>query len=585
LDGYADFKKDATSCVSTIISPVENFPPLEWRGPLGLNFAPVNPPMKTFFVICAAMLFCASLSSADETQHHEELTPEQLGTVHFPVSCSPSVQKPFERGVALLHSFWYEQAEATFQQIAKDDSRCAMAHWGVAMSLWHELWNHPDTATIKRGLSEAAIANSFHPKSDRERDYIAAINAFYSGSDNRKYESRASSYSKTMQRVYQRNPEDHEAAAFYALSLLAMEPSRDGNRNRKRAAAVLEKVFAIEPNHPGVIHYLIHTYDSPEMANLGLPAARRYAQIAPAAPHALHMPSHIFARLGLWQDDINSNLASIAASRKYAEMGGEGHEFHAMDFLLYAYLQSGREGDAHRLMKEVKAMPPMKDMYGMGSDPRISALVAFEAMYALELHNWKEAAELTPVPEASDGDNSMTHWARAIGLAHLGKAEDARKEIAEIEAIHKKLSKEKKSKSMIDAIDQDRKEAEAWAEYAEGKTDHAIGLLRPTADNATGVFEASDEIPGREMLADMLLEMKRPAGALAEYEADLKTNPNRFNSLYGAARAAQDAGKAEKASDYFAQLVKNCEGSGSVRPELSEAKEWLAKQQNVSARK
>jgi tetratricopeptide (TPR) repeat protein len=538
-----------------------------------------------FPAILLTLSLCASPTFADETHHHEELTAEQLGTVHFPVSCSPFSQKSFERGVALLHSFWYEQAETTFQGIAKDDSQCAMAHWGIAMSQWHQLWNHPDAATIKRGKSEAAIANSFHPKSDRERDYVAAINAFYSGSDNRKYESRASSYSKTMRKVYQRNPDDYEAAAFYALSLLAMEPSRDGNMNRKKAAAVLEKVFAIEPNHPGVIHYLIHTYDTPEMANLGLPAARRYAQIAPSAPHALHMPAHIFARLGLWQDDINSNLASIAASRKYAEMGGEGHEFHAMDFLFYAYLQSGREGDAHRLMEEVEAMPPMEDMYGMGTDPRISALVAFEAMYALELHKWKEAAELTPVPGASDGDNSVTHWARAIGLARVGKAEDARKEVAEIEAIHKKLSEGKKSKSMIDAIEQDRKEAEAWAEYAEGKTDRAIGLLRPIADKATGVFEASDETPAREMLADMLLEMKRSAEALTEYEADLKTNPNRFNSLYGAARAAQDAGKAEKVSGYFAQLVKNCEGSDSVRPELSDAKEWLARQQDVSARK
>jgi tetratricopeptide (TPR) repeat protein len=542
-------------------------------------------PAIFFPAILLTLSLCASPIFADDTHHHEELTAEQLGTVHFPVSCSPFSQKSFERGVALLHSFWYEQAETTFQGIAKDDSQCAMAHWGIAMSLWHQLWNHPDAATIKRGKSEAAIANSFHPKSDRERDYIAAINAFYSGSDNRKYASRAASYSKTMQKVYRRNPDDYEAAAFYALSLLAMEPSRDaGNMNRKKAAAVLEKVFAIEPNHPGVIHYLIHTYDTPEMANLGLPAARRYAQIAPAAPHALHMPSHIFARLGLWQDDINSNLASIAASRKYAEMGGEGHEFHAMDFLFYAYLQSGWEGNAHRLMGDVKAMPPMKDMYGMGSDPRISALVAFEAMYALEMHNWKEAAELTPVPGASDGDNSVTHWARAIGLARVGKAEGARKEAAEIEGIHKKLSEEKKSKSMIDAIDEDRKEAESWADYAEGKTDHAIGLLRPIADKATGVFEASDEIPAREMLADMLLARNRPAEALTEYEADLNTNPNRFDSLYGAARAAQDAGKAEKASGYFAQLVKNCEGSDSVRPELSDAKEWLAKQQDVSAR-
>ncbi|HEV7218681.1 MAG TPA: tetratricopeptide repeat protein [Terriglobales bacterium] len=539
--------------------------------------------MKTFAGILLTLLFCAVLSFANEGQHHEELTQEQLGTVHFPVSCSALSQKPFERGVALLHSFWYEQAEATFEKIAKDDPRCAMAHWGIAMSLWHQLWNHPDEATIKRGLTEAKMANAFHPATDRERDYIAAINDFNSGSSNRKYQARATSYSKAMQKVYQRNPDDHEAAAFYALSLLASEPEHDtGEKNRRKAAAVLEKVFAVEPNHPGVIHYLIHTYDTTDMAALGLPAARRYAQIAPAAPHALHMPSHIFARLGLWQDDINSNLASIAASRKYAEMGGEGHEFHAMDFLFYAYMQSGREADAHRLMEEVKAMPPMKDMYGMGYDPRISALVAFEAMYPLELHHWQEAAELPLVPGASPEDDSITHWARAIGLAHVAKAEDAQKEVKEIETIHKKLSEDKKSKSALDAVDQNRKEAEPWAEYAKGKSADAISLLRSVEE--TGVFEASAQLPARGMLADLLLAMNRPAEALAEYETDLKTNPNRFNSLYGAARAAERAGNKEKASGYYAQLVKNCDGSVSMRPELSEAKEWLAAQQNVSAK-
>jgi tetratricopeptide (TPR) repeat protein len=542
--------------------------------------------MKLFSVILLTLVFCAVPSFADEAHHHEDLNPEQLGTVHFPVSCSPSVQQSFERGVALLHSFWYEQAETTFQQIAKEDHQCAMAHWGIAMSLWHELWNHPDAQTVARGRAEADTADAFRPKTEREHDYIAAIDAFYSGPSTRKYQSRANGYSKAMQDVYQRNPQDHEAAAFYALSLLASEPDNGSNQgNRKKAAAVLEQVFAAEPNHPGVIHYLIHTYDTQEMAALGLPAARRYAQIAPAAPHALHMPSHIFARLGLWQDDINSNLASIAASRKYAEMGDEGHEFHAMDFLFYAYMQSGRESDAHQLIEEVKAMPPMKDMYGMGFDPRISELVVFEGMYPLELHKWQEAAALELVPGASIGDESITHWARAIGMAHRGKAADARKEIAEIESIRKKLAEQKKSKSTLDAIDQDRKEAEAWAEYSEGKKEHAISILRSIAEKNPGVYQASDQIPAREMLADMLLEMNRPADALAEYQADLKTNPNRFDSLYGAARAAEQGGQSEKASDYFAQLVKNCEASNSDRPELAEAKVWLAKQQNVSAKK
>src|ERR1700676_604164 len=509
------------------------------------------------------------------------------GAVHFPVSCSSEAQKTFEKGVALLHSFWYEESEKTFLDVEKQDPKCAMAYWGEAMSLWHQLWNQPDAPTIKRASAELKKAGKMKSgTTTRERDYILALKAFYSNSKKADHEARARAYSVAMEKVYRKYPDDHEAAAFYALSLLAAEPDNDTTfANRKQAGAILEKLFAAEPNHPGVVHYLIHSYDKPQLAQLGLPAARRYAQIAPAAPHALHMPSHIFARLGLWQDDINSNLASIAASRQYAEMGGEGHEFHAMDFLFYAYMQSGREKDANHLIEEIKTMPPMKDMYGMGFDPRISKLVAFEASYPLELHKWQQAAALELVPGAASEDESITHWARAIGMAHLGKAAEARKEIAEIESIRKKLSEQKKSKPTLEAIDQDRKQAKAWTEYSEGRKDHAISLLRSIAEKNFGVYQASDQIPAREMLADMLLEMNRPTDALAEYQADLKTNPNRFDSLYGAARAAQQGGQDEKASEFYAQLVKNCEASNSERPELTEAKVWLAKQQNVNAKK
>jgi tetratricopeptide (TPR) repeat protein len=514
---------------------------------------------------------------ADDGHHHEDLTTDQLGTVHFPVSCASAVQKPFERGVALLHSFWYEEAEKEFEQIAKDDPQCAMAHWGIAMSIWHQLWNRPDAATVKRGQAEAKKAKSLHVKADRERDYIAAMDAFYRGK-RRDFQDRANSYSKAMETAYQRYPDDREAAAFYALSLLASEPDDDTTfANRKQAAAVLEKLFAVEPDHPGVAHYLIHSYDKPQLAELGLPAARRYAKIAPSAPHALHMPSHIFARLGLWQDDIDSNLASIAATRKTAamHMGGEGHQFHAMDFLVYAYLQSGREADALRVIDAVKAMPAMKDMYHEGFDPRISSLVAFEASYALELHHWAEAAALTPVPGAELGDGSVTLLARTIGAVHIGNLAEARKDVAEIETIHNKLLQQKKT-SFAKAVDKDNREAQAWVDHGEGKDDQAIKLLLAIADKEEGVYQAGDQIPAREMLADMLLDMNRPEGALAEYEADLKMNPHRFNGLYGAARAAEMAGKTDKSNTYYAQLVKVCDGSNSDRPELSRAKALLA---------
>jgi len=530
--------------------------------------------------ICLFLLaFCLSVSALlaadDEAHHHEELTEAQLGTVHFPSSCLAGEQKAVERGVAMLHSFWYEEAEKQFEQIGKEDSQCAIAHWGVAMSLWHQLWNRPDPATLERGGAQLKTAKSL-PATPREKDYIAALSKFYEH-PRKPYQKRATAYSNAMEKVYQRHPDDHEAAAFYALSVLAADHDKT-NANRKRAAAVLEKLFAEEPNHPGVAHYLIHTYDKPDMAQLGLPAARRYAQLAPAAPHALHMPAHIFARLGLWQDDIDSNVRSIAATQKEAaeHMGGEGHQFHAMDFLVYAYLQTGREQDAQKIIDEVRAMPAMHDMYGMGFDPRLFALSAFPASYALELHHWDEAAQLPAVSGASDGDQSITYTARAIGAARSGNVEQARKEIAQLESIQKKMeAKRKKNEAEYDGVGDEITEAKAWLAQAEGHHDEAVGLLRRVADKEEGEAEASQGIPAHEMLGDMLLESKHYEEALAEYETALKTNPGRFDSLYGAAQAAEQAGRHEKANDYYGQIVKNCDGAKSERAELKHAREVI----------
>jgi tetratricopeptide (TPR) repeat protein len=536
---------------------------------------------KLIWALCIAAAFSGA-ASADEDHHHEGLTQEQLGTVHFPVSCTPDAQKTFEKGVALLHSFWYEEAEKAFLDVEKQDPKCAMAYWGEAMSLWHQLWNRPDAATIKRASAELKKTDKVKAgTTDRERDYIQALKAFYSNSNKADHEARARAYSAAMEKVYKKYPDDHEAAAFYALSLLASEPDNDTTfANRKQAGAILDKLFAEEPNHPGIAHYLIHTYDKPQLAQLGLPAARRYAQIAPAAPHALHMPSHIFARLGLWQDDINSNLASIAATRKATEMhmGGEGHQFHAMDYLVYAYLQSGREADALKVIEEVKAMPPMKDMYGTGYDPRLYALAAFPARYALELHHWTEAASLTPVAYAQTGDAAITYWARAIGAAHIGNVAQTRTDIEHIDAIHKTLVDQKK-KNFAEAVDQDRKEATAWLDHAEGRNDAAIAALRTIAEKEEASGDESDGgTPAREMIADMLLEMKQPEQALAEYKTDLKFYPNRFNGLYGAAQAAEMAGQMSQATEYYAVLVKTCEGSTSERPELAKAKQAVLAQ-------
>ena len=530
---------------------------------------------KLIWILCIA-LAGSCMAFAAEDHHHEELTQQQLGTVHFSVSCTPDAEKTFEKGVALLHSFWYEEAEKSFQDAAKQDSKCAMAYWGEAMSLWHQLWNRPDAATIKQGAAELEQADELRAPTAHERDYVHALQAFYSNSEKADHDARARAYSAAMEKVYKKYPDDHEAAAFYALSLLASEPDGDTTfANRKQAGAILEKLFAEEPTHPGIAHYLIHAYDKPQLAQLGLPAARRYAQIAPAAPHALHMPSHIFARLGLWQDDIDSNLASIAATRKATEMhmGGEGHQFHAMDYLVYAYLQSGREAEALKVIEEVKAMPPMKDMYGMGYDPRVYALVAFPARYALEMHHWAEAAALTYVPDTEGGDAAITYWARAIGAARSGNVAQAHTDIEHIETIRKTLL-DRKKKNYADAVEQDRKEATAWLDHAEGRNETATAALRAIAEKEEASGDESDGgTPAREMLADMLLDMKHPEQALAEYKTSLKFFPNRFDSLYGAAQAAEMAGQTSEATEYYAVLVKTCEGGSSARPELAKAKQ------------
>jgi tetratricopeptide (TPR) repeat protein len=535
--------------------------------------------MKSYACLLALLVLFSVPAFAESAQQSEELTSKQLGTVNFPVSCSAQAQKTLERGVAMLHSFWYEESIKAFQQAAKEDPSCAMAHWGIAMSLWHQLWNRPDQATIKQGLAEAEEAEALHAKTQREREYIAAIKAFYSDSSKLDHEARATAYSQAMEKVYLDYPKDREAAAFYALSLLASEPEDDRNYiNRKKAAAILEKLFAEEPDHPGAAHYLIHTYDLPSMARLGLPAAERYAKIAPAAPHALHMPSHIFARLGMWQEDIASNLASIAASRRdiALHMGGGSHQFHAMAFLFYAYLQCGEEAKAKQLIVELKAMPPTQNMYGMNFDPRLADLTEFEAFYPLELHHWAEAAALTPEPGAEPGDEAMIYWARAIGKAHTGDVAGAKKDLAEIASLKQDLLAEKR-KGPAEAVDGNLRQAQAWIYHAEGKNDLAISTLAALAKEEEGDREPDQGLAAREMLGDLQLELKRPQEALEDYELDLKLNPNRFDALYGAAQAAEMAGKSAQADTYYAQLVKTCAGSDSDRPELSRAKALLAK--------
>ena len=382
-------------------------------------FCPRSPLSRKTSLLIPLLVFTLAESVAGQQHHHDELTEQQVGTVHFPTSCDPAVQKTFERGVALLHSFAFETAETTFREVAKDDPRCAIAHWGMATTF--SRWAGPDEKQRKRGWDEIRIAKSLHAKTARERDYIAAEAVIYAH-PNKKDDKRGDRYMKAMDRLYRRYPEDHEAAAFYALALEESDSDDATHARRKQAAAILEDLFIIEPQHPGAAHYLIHTYDIPGMAELGLPAARRYAQIAPAAPHALHMPSHIFARLGMWREDIESNVASVAASRNagMTHMGDAGHQYHAMEFLVYAYLQSGREDEAKHIIEEVKTLPKMNNMYGTDFDPNLSAQVEYAASYVTELRLWKDAMALPLLTDNGDGDSSLTYKARAIGAARLG---------------------------------------------------------------------------------------------------------------------------------------------------------------------
>lgn len=513
------------------------------------------------------------------SQHPHADMPQQFGSVRFPTSCEARVQENFERGVALLHSFWYEEAQKKFYQVVHDDPKCAIAYWGVAMTQWRQLVGPADAEEMKVGRQALETARELK-SSAREQAYISALYLFFRGSEKDDASARAAAYSHAMFQIYDKYPDDTEAGAFYALSLLASEPENDtALANRRKAGEVLEKVFASEPEHPGVAHYLIHAYDKPQLAKLGLPAAERYAKIAPASPHALHMPSHIFARLGMWQADIDSNLASVAATQKVLAMHMEGaaHQFHAMDFLLTAYLQIGREKYAQQLIDKVPSMPATEaDMWG-GYNWHVYAMAEYPAVYTLEVRDWTGAAQLEFIPKAPPFVTAFTYWARSIGAARSGKATLARSDALQIKSIHDGMIAAHDS-YFEDNVLQEFEEASAWADYADGQIAKAMDGLRTVAEKQEAIADEPAGIPARELLADMLLEAKKPDQALVEYERDLKFNPNRFNGLYGAGLAAEQAGRLQQAREFYRQLTTSCADSKSPRPELAHAAAALKNQ-------
>ncbi|MFI5056707.1 MAG: hypothetical protein ACHQLQ_00845 [Candidatus Acidiferrales bacterium] len=500
--------------------------------------------------------------------------PGQLGKVNFPTSCAPEVRATLEKGLALLHSFQYLESEQTFTDAAKQDPQCAMAHWGKAMALYHQLWDFPQASTLKKGLEEIEQAKKSSSLTDRERAYLAAAAAFYQDNPKLSHAERTQAYSSSLAQLHEQFPGDNEAAAFYALSLVALADVEhvDGLANRKKAIGILDPLFRRDPDNPGSAHYLIHATDVPELASLGLDAARRYARIAPDSSHALHMPSHIFSRLGLWQESIASNIAAAASAAHATEMhtADSHYQFHAMDFLAYAYLQSGEEAKARQVAAGGKNVP------GASGEEAANRQASLNIAIALELHRWKEAAAL-PIPAVRAVWQDSTYWARAIGAARSGDVAAAKLDLKKLQEIVKAREADSKESGYEVSGEKatDLREAEAWLAFAEGKTDDAVKELRAAADRQDTKGVDTIGIPAREMLADLLFEWKRPAEALAEYKIALKESPNRFDALYGAARSAQAASDPAAAQSFYAKLAE-ISGPGADRPELAEAKTYLA---------
>lgn len=510
---------------------------------------------------------------------------ERLGTVDFAVSCAPQVQAEFSRGVALLHDFWYAEAQPQFERIAKADPSCAMAHWGIAMSVFHQIWDRPGDHAMKLGWAEMQKAQSLPANTARERDYIAALALFYKpGAQD--FMARVSAYSSAMGALYQKYPDDVDAGAFYALSLLAAEAPDDTSlRQEHEAMAVLTPLYAKNPDHPGLVHYIIHSCDNPAMARDGLAAAEHYGEIAPSGPHAAHMPGHIFARLGMWQQDIDAQLASIQASEAAEAHHEDGlmDEPHSYDFVMYAYLQSGQDERAKEVLhKSVSVIDRMDAMPGMGSSHRDGMdgyyRTKFPVFYALEMRDWLAAAALQPVPGVLPENATLTWWARAIADGHLRHAEQAQADLTQYDAAMAEVKKGRHAYYADSTGAQiERNEVTAWASFAAGHQDDALKHMRDAADLQDKVGQGEVDIPAREMLADMLLELHEPQLALAEYRAALKLSPNRFNGLYHAGVAAEEAGDKTAAAEYFAALLKSTgNGAQSARPELAHARSFLS---------
>ncbi len=520
----------------------------------------------------------------------------KVGTVDFPTSCSDKAKPEFLRGVALLHSFFYEEARRVFTSAAAQDPSCAMAHWGVAMTWYHPIWAPPTDAELQAGLEAIGKAESAGAGTERERDYIAAVAAFYRGAKESgkgpagqschgptDYATRRAAFSDAMEKVHLKYPDDVEAAAFHALSLILSSPKEQDVPNQMKAALILEPLWKKHPDHPGLVHYLIHAYDHPALASKGLAAADQYASIAPWVPHALHMPSHIYTRLGLWQKSIDGNLASARAAREYARQyhpdAANYNELHALDYLAYAYLQTARDTRARevaeRLAKITRTWPEVDFAvaYAAGAIP---------ARLVLERQAWQEAVALAPpekaLVEKFPFDAAHVEFARALGCVHTGDLPGARRAMGKMQQLHD-ASTHPSAAFFRKQLELQQLAVAGWIAWAESRPDEAIETLREAADeeDALGKHPVSPGaiVPIRELLGDLYLELNRPADALAAFERSLQLNPGRYRATAGAARASERVSNPDTARDLYRKLLDLAKDGDGQRPEIARAKAFL----------
>ena len=548
------------------------------------------------FLLSVIMLSCKSKNPSPSKEVINQLNlkrgeviscgppDEQFGSVDFEMTCNEKAKKDFNLAIELLHSFEYDEAEKAFAKVIYETPECAMAYWGVAMCNFHPLWNAPTEAELQKGAKAIAIANSINAKSARESGYINAIGLFYKDWNKKDHHTRCVYFEKAMEQLHTKYADDHEAAIFYALALDAAADPRDKTyANQKKAGDILNALYAIEPNHPGIIHYIIHTYDYPGLAVLALPAAKKYAAVAPSSAHALHMPSHIFTRLGLWDEAIHSNLQSIAAAKCYAESadipGHSDEELHGMDYLVYAYLQ---KGDNKLAEEQVKYLNTIKAVYP--ADFKVAyAFAAIPSRYLLENKKWTEAAALQ-IPPANISWNefpwqeAIIHFTRLLGEVHIGKMVDAKSELIQLNRLRDTLAKQKDSYKS-EEVEIQIKTGEAWIQFESANKTNAVNIMKLAADMEDSTEKhpvtPGEVLPARELLGDMLLQINQNEEALKVYEAVLKKIPNRFNSLYNAGVAAEKCGNKQKTVFYFKRLLTIVDTANSDRPEVIAIRSFL----------